>query len=117
MPSGRYQTDGCKESGGRTVGRRGGAQESPTPPIPPQFDINGDGRISFGELRVALKGLLGERLTQRETDEILRDMDLNGDGLVDFEGTETPPSIWTLRRFGGGSGALSGRVRFWGDRG
>ncbi|XP_054999804.1 calcium-binding protein 2 [Sorex araneus] len=50
-----------------------------------EFDTNGDGRISFGELRVALKGLLGERLSQREADEILQDMDLNGDGLVDFE--------------------------------
>ncbi|XP_055987750.1 calcium-binding protein 2 [Sorex fumeus] len=50
-----------------------------------EFDTNGDGRISFGELRVGLKGLLGERLSQREADEILRDMDLNGDGLVDFE--------------------------------
>lgn len=41
----------------------------------------------MGELRVALKTLLGERLSQRDVDEILHDMDLNGDGLVDFEGT------------------------------
>lgn len=41
----------------------------------------------MGELRAALKALLGERLSQREVDEILRDIDLNGDGLVDFEGT------------------------------
>ena len=53
----------------------------------PQFDTNGDGCISLGELRAALKALLGERLSQREVDEILRDIDLNGDGLVDFEGT------------------------------
>ncbi|XP_012876468.1 PREDICTED: calcium-binding protein 2 [Dipodomys ordii] len=50
-----------------------------------EFDTNGDGRISIGELRAALKALLGERLSQREVDEILQDMDLNGDGLVDFE--------------------------------
>nr|XP_019593270.1 PREDICTED: calcium-binding protein 2 [Rhinolophus sinicus] len=50
-----------------------------------EFDTNGDGRISLGELRVALKTLLGERLSQRDVDEILHDMDLNGDGLVDFE--------------------------------
>ncbi|KAM4846010.1 calcium-binding protein 2 isoform 2-T2 [Thomomys bottae] len=49
------------------------------------FDTNGDGRISIGELRAALKALLGERLSQREVDEILQDVDLNGDGLVDFE--------------------------------
>lgn len=56
-------------------------------PMPPQFDTNGDGCISLAELRAALKVLLGERLSQREVDEILHDIDLNGDGLVDFEGT------------------------------
>ncbi|XP_005384367.1 PREDICTED: calcium-binding protein 2 isoform X2 [Chinchilla lanigera] len=50
-----------------------------------EFDTNGDGCISIGELRAALKALLGERLSQREVDEILQDIDLNGDGLVDFE--------------------------------
>ncbi|KAF6332635.1 calcium binding protein 2 [Rhinolophus ferrumequinum] len=50
-----------------------------------EFDTNGDGCISLGELRAALKTLLGERLSQRDVDEILQDMDLNGDGLVDFE--------------------------------
>ncbi|XP_058161080.1 calcium-binding protein 2 [Dasypus novemcinctus] len=50
-----------------------------------EFDTNGDGCISVGELRAALKTLLGERLSQREVDEILHDIDLNGDGLVDFE--------------------------------
>ncbi|XP_024604860.1 calcium-binding protein 2 isoform X1 [Neophocaena asiaeorientalis asiaeorientalis] len=51
-----------------------------------EFDTNRDGCISLGELRAALKALLGERLSQREVDEIFRDIDLNGDGLVDFEG-------------------------------
>ncbi|XP_010634099.1 calcium-binding protein 2 isoform X2 [Fukomys damarensis] len=50
-----------------------------------EFDTNRDGCISEGELRAALKVLLGERLSQREVDEILQDIDLNGDGLVDFE--------------------------------
>ncbi|XP_020008165.1 calcium-binding protein 2 isoform X3 [Castor canadensis] len=50
-----------------------------------EFDTNGDGCISLGELRAALRALLGERLSQREVDEILQDIDLNGDGLVDFE--------------------------------
>ncbi|KAM5247349.1 calcium-binding protein 2 isoform 3-T3 [Ctenodactylus gundi] len=50
-----------------------------------EFDTNRDGCISVGELRAALKALLGERLSQREVDEILQDIDLNGDGLVDFE--------------------------------
>lgn len=52
----------------------------------PQFDSNGDGQISLAELREAMKKLMGQQLNQREIDEILRDVDLNGDGLVDFEG-------------------------------
>lgn len=51
-----------------------------------QFDSNGDGQISLAELREAMKKLMGQQLNQREIDEILRDVDLNGDGLVDFEG-------------------------------
>lgn len=51
-----------------------------------QFDSNGDGQISLTELREAMKKLMGEQVTNREINEILRDVDLNGDGLVDFEG-------------------------------
>ncbi|KAG5849639.1 hypothetical protein ANANG_G00113060 [Anguilla anguilla] len=50
-----------------------------------EFDSNGDGKISFPELREAVRKLMGEQLNPREIDEILRDVDLNGDGLVDFE--------------------------------
>ncbi|TSK22566.1 Calcium-binding protein 1 [Bagarius yarrelli] len=51
-----------------------------------EFDSNGDGQISLAELREAMKKLMGQQLNQREMDEILKDVDLNGDGLVDFEG-------------------------------
>uniref|UniRef100_A0A3Q3WJZ8 EF-hand domain-containing protein n=1 Tax=Mola mola TaxID=94237 RepID=A0A3Q3WJZ8_MOLML len=51
-----------------------------------EFDSDGDGQISLGELREAMKKLMGEQLNHREIDEILRDVDLNGDGQVDFEG-------------------------------
>ncbi|KAJ4944149.1 hypothetical protein JOQ06_012694 [Pogonophryne albipinna] len=50
-----------------------------------EFDSDGDGQISLGELREAMKKLMGEQLNHREIDEILRDVDLNGDGEVDFE--------------------------------
>lgn len=53
-----------------------------------QFDSNGDGQISLSELREAMKKLLGEQLTPRDIDAIIRDGDLNGDGQVDFEGQE-----------------------------
>lgn len=51
-----------------------------------QFDTNGDGQISIAELREAMHKLLGQQLNYQEMDEILQDVDLNGDGLVDFEG-------------------------------
>lgn len=51
-----------------------------------QFDFNGDGQISLTELREAMKKLMGEQVTNKEISEILKDVDLNGDGLVDFEG-------------------------------
>lgn len=35
-----------------------------------------------------MKKLMGETLNPRDIDEILRDGDLNGDGLVDFEGMQ-----------------------------
>lgn len=54
--------------------------------FPAQFDSDGDGQISLAELREAMKKLMGEQLNHREIDEILRDVDLNGDGQVDFEG-------------------------------
>ncbi|KAL7405053.1 hypothetical protein ABVT39_023211 [Epinephelus coioides] len=50
-----------------------------------EFDSDGDGQISLGELREAMKKLMGEQLNHHEIDEILRDVDLNGDGQVDFE--------------------------------
>uniref|UniRef100_A0A3Q3JVH1 EF-hand domain-containing protein n=1 Tax=Monopterus albus TaxID=43700 RepID=A0A3Q3JVH1_MONAL len=49
------------------------------------FDSNGDGLISLTELREAMKKLMGEQVTNREINEILQDVDLNKDGLVDFE--------------------------------
>uniref|UniRef100_A0A8D0KPH7 EF-hand domain-containing protein n=1 Tax=Strix occidentalis caurina TaxID=311401 RepID=A0A8D0KPH7_STROC len=61
------------------------AGQAPGDPCPP-FDTNGDGQISMAELREAMRKLLGQQLNYREVDEILKDVDLNGDGLVDFEG-------------------------------
>ncbi|TRY65607.1 hypothetical protein DNTS_015212 [Danionella cerebrum] len=49
------------------------------------FDTNGDGEISTGELREAMRKLLGQQVGHRDLEDILRDIDLNGDGRVDFE--------------------------------
>ncbi|RXM93053.1 Calcium-binding protein 1 [Acipenser ruthenus] len=51
-----------------------------------KFDTNGDGEISTAELREAMRKLLGQQVGHRDLEEILRDVDLNGDGHVDFEG-------------------------------
>ncbi|XP_034965244.1 calcium-binding protein 2-like [Zootoca vivipara] len=50
-----------------------------------EFDTDGDGAISGAELRQAVTVLMGEQLSGQEVDEILQDMDLNGDGRVDFD--------------------------------
>ncbi|NWU14060.1 CABP4 protein, partial [Cephalopterus ornatus] len=50
-----------------------------------EFDMNGDGEISTAEMREAIAALLGEQLKAQEVDEILQDVDLNGDGHVDFD--------------------------------
>ncbi|NWV61501.1 CABP4 protein, partial [Malurus elegans] len=55
-----------------------------------EFDMNGDGEISTAEMREAIAALLGEQLKAQEVDEILQDVDLNGDGHVDFDGEEIP---------------------------
>ncbi|NXL00716.1 CABP4 protein, partial [Mesembrinibis cayennensis] len=56
-----------------------------------EFDVNGDGEISSAEMREAIAALLGEQLKAQEVDEILQDVDLNGDGRVDFDGEGVPP--------------------------
>uniref|UniRef100_A0A8C6KNX9 Calcium binding protein 2a n=2 Tax=Nothobranchius TaxID=28779 RepID=A0A8C6KNX9_NOTFU len=63
-----------------------------------EFDSDGDGQISLGELKEAMKKLMGEQLNHREMDEILRDIDLNGDGQVDFEGKELSRQITSLEK-------------------
>ncbi|XP_014700192.2 calcium-binding protein 4 [Equus asinus] len=50
-----------------------------------EFDKDRDGRITMAELRQAAPALLGEPLLGPELDEMLRDVDLNGDGTVDFD--------------------------------
>ncbi|NXY85866.1 CABP4 protein, partial [Alcedo cyanopectus] len=56
-----------------------------------EFDVNGDGEISRTEMSEAIAALLGEELKVQEVDEILQDVDLNGDGRVDFDGEGQTP--------------------------
>lgn len=46
------------------------------------------------EMKEAVKTLLGEKLKKGELEEILNDLDLNGDGTVDFDGISLSLSLF-----------------------
>ncbi|KAF9682936.1 hypothetical protein SADUNF_Sadunf05G0160100 [Salix dunnii] len=48
------------------------------------FDRNQDGYISANELRQVMMNL-GERLTEEEAEQMIREADVDGDGLVSYE--------------------------------
>ena len=50
------------------------------------FDKNGDGYISASELRQVMT-TLGEKLTDDEVYEMIREADVDGDGQVNYEGS------------------------------
>lgn len=49
-----------------------------------KFDSNGDGQISFEELKEVINGL-GDKLTEQELKDMMKDADTNKDGYIDFE--------------------------------
>merc|ERR1712154_15454 len=48
------------------------------------FDKNGDGKITFDELKEVLTAL-GEEVTDKDVMDMIKEADLNGDGAIDFE--------------------------------
>uniref|UniRef100_A0A8C8C2B4 Calcium binding protein 4 n=1 Tax=Oncorhynchus tshawytscha TaxID=74940 RepID=A0A8C8C2B4_ONCTS len=55
-----------------------------------QFDSNGDGRLTLEELKDSMKALLGEKLK--------KDIDLNKDGRIDFDGNHYSATIVDMSR-------------------
>lgn len=49
------------------------------------FDLNGDGYVTFDELRTAMT-TIGEPMTDVEVNELFQLCDLNKDGKIDYEG-------------------------------
>ena len=49
------------------------------------FDRDGNGLITSAELRHVMTNL-GEKLTDDECDEMIREADLDGDGMVNYDG-------------------------------
>jgi calmodulin len=47
------------------------------------FDKDGNGYISAAELRHIMQ-TLGEKLTDEEVDEMIREADINHDGMIDY---------------------------------
>ena len=56
------------------------------------FDKDGNGYISAAELRHVMTNL-GEKLTDEEVDEMIREADIDGDGQVNYEGVYTYTSL------------------------
>merc|ERR1712174_84819 len=48
------------------------------------FDKNGDGKITFDELKEVLTQL-GEDVTDKDVADMIKEADINGDGAIDFD--------------------------------
>jgi calmodulin len=61
------------------------------------FDKDGNGFISAAELRHVMTNL-GEKLTDEEVDEMIREADIDGDGQVNYEGRPSLAQVTALKR-------------------
>ena len=59
------------------------------------FDNDGDGFISPAELRQVMMNL-GEKLSEAEVDEMVREADIDGDGRIDYDGRKQKQNTFGL---------------------
>ena len=57
------------------------------------FDKNNDGLISNSELRHVMTNL-GEKLSDEEVDDMIKEADLDGDGMVNYAGEKIISTKW-----------------------
>ena len=65
------------------------------------FDRDNTGLISASNLRVVMTNL-GEKMTDEEIEEMIREADMDGDGFVNFKGTASTVLGWGEHKWGGG---------------
>lgn len=61
------------------------------------FDKNNDGLISSSELRHVMTNL-GEKLSEEEVDDMIKEADMDGDGLVNYDGNTYKHSVLLVFR-------------------
>ena len=62
------------------------------------FDIDGDGFIDAAELRQTMHDL-GESLSDRDVESMIKSADKNGDGRIDYEGRFNAHDVWQFLAF------------------
>ena len=67
------------------------------------FDRDNTGLISASNLRVVMTNL-GEKMTDEEIEEMIREADMDGDGFVNFKGNGFNRWAWEWGRGGEGGG-------------
>ena len=75
----------AKREWAHALGESEGDVESRLRAVFVQYDTSGDGRIDAPELKVAQRALFGLELSIEECEALIRSVDTDGDGAIDFD--------------------------------